>query len=127
MCFSHGVILDIDDETYAAATADSLPYGCWDSQEFETEAAAVAEANDSPYGLAGAVLSTDEARCERIARSLRAGIVWKNCAQPTFIQAPWGGFKKSGFGRELGRWGLEEYTGVKQITSCAPGFQWGLW
>lgn len=84
-------------------------------------------ANDTIYGLGAAVFSADEARAERVAGALRAGIVWKNCCQPAFIQCPWGGFKKSGFGRELGRWGLEEFTGVKQITSCAPGYQWGLW
>lgn len=62
-----------------------------------------------------------------MTRALRCGIVWQNCAQPAFIQAPWGGVKKSGFGRELGRWGLEEFTSVKQVTSAANGFQWGLW
>lgn len=63
-------------------------------------------------------------RCERVARALRAGIVWQNCSQPAFVQAPWGGYKKSGFGRELGRWGLEEFLGVKQITSCAGTFSY---
>lgn len=63
-------------------------------------------------------------RCERVARALRAGIVWQNCSQPAFIQAPWGGYKKSGFGRELGRWGLEAFLGVKQITSCAGSFSY---
>lgn len=96
-------------------------------REFETEEEAVQISNDTIYGLAAAVFSSDEARCDRIARAIRAGVVWKNCCQPAFVQAPWGGYKKSGFGRELGRWGLEEYTGVKQVTSCASGFQWGLW
>lgn len=63
-------------------------------------------------------------RCERVARALRAGIVWQNCSQPAFVQAPWGGYKKSGYGRELGRWGLEEFLGVKQITSCAGSFSY---
>lgn len=95
--------------------------------DFETEEEAVRVANDSVYGLAAAVFSADLPRCDRVARAIRAGVVWKNCCQPAFIQAPWGGYKKSGFGRELGRWGLEEFTGVKQVTACAPGFQWGLW
>ena len=84
-------------------------------------------ANDSVYGLAGAVFSADLSRCDRVAKALRVGIVWTNCCQPAFIQAPWGGCKQSGFGRELGRWGVEEFTSVKQVTSCASGFNWGLW
>ena len=63
-------------------------------------------------------------RCERVALGLRAGVVWQNCSQPAFIQAPWGGYKKSGFGRELGRWGLEEFLGTKQITSCAGTYSY---
>lgn len=84
-------------------------------------------ANDTPYGLAAAVCSNNTERCERIARQLRAGVVWQNCSQPAFIQAPWGGYKQSGFGRELGTWGLDEFTGVKQITSCAPEFSFKVW
>jgi betaine-aldehyde dehydrogenase len=96
-------------------------------REFNTEEEAVTVANDSIYGLAAAVFSADLDRCERISRRLRTGIVWKNNCQPAFIQAPWGGCKQSGFGRDLGRWGLEEFTNVKQVTSSAPGYQWGLW
>jgi betaine-aldehyde dehydrogenase len=51
-------------------------------------------ANDSNYGLAGAVFSADAARCDRVTKDLRCGIVWKNCCQPAFIQAPWGGVKQ---------------------------------
>ena len=96
-------------------------------REFATEEEAVREANDSPYGLAAAVMSEDPLRCARVARALRVGVVWHNCSQPCFIQAPWGGCKQSGFGRDLGRWGVEEFTNVKQITSCKNGFHWGLW
>lgn len=94
---------------------------------FDTEEEAVHVANDSVYGLAGAVFSRDEERCDRVCKNLRVGIVWKNCCQPAFVQAPWGGYKMSGFGRDIGRWGMEEFTGVKQVTSCAPGFNWSLW
>lgn len=96
-------------------------------RSFTTEDEAVAVSNNTPYGLAAAVFSTDLERCERVARSLRVGIVWKNCCQPAFVQAPWGGVKKSGFGRDLGRWGMEEFTSVKQVTSCSPGFNFAMW
>jgi betaine-aldehyde dehydrogenase len=96
-------------------------------REFNSEEEAVTIANDSVYGLAAAVFSADLERCDRISRRLRTGIVWKNTCQPAFIQAPWGGCKQSGFGRDLGRWGLEEFTNVKQVTSSAPGYKWGLW
>jgi len=96
-------------------------------REFATEEEAVAAANASDYGLAAAVMSADEDRCRRLAKQLRAGIIWTNCCQPAFITAPWGGVKGSGFGRELGKWGLEEFTAVKQVTSCKAGYSWGLW
>jgi len=92
---------------------------------FATEAEAVQLANDSRFGLAAAVMSADEARCDRVARSLRAGIVWVNCSQPTFTEAPWGGYKQSGIGRELGRWGLDNYLETKQITRYASDEAWG--
>ena len=72
-------------------------------------------------------MSKDQARCDRLVKAFRAGIVWVNCSQPAFTQAPWGGIKLSGFGRELGKWGLENYLDVKQVTSYLvqePG-KWG--
>ncbi|UFM66610.1 aldehyde dehydrogenase family protein [Paracoccus sp. MA] len=92
---------------------------------FDTEDEAVRLANDSRFGLAAAVMSADEARCERVARAFRAGIVWINCSQPTFTEAPWGGYKQSGIGRELGRWGLDNYLETKQITSFVSEEPWG--
>lgn len=96
-------------------------------RSFETEEEAVAIANDTDYGLAAAVFGADATRCDRVARAMRAGITWINCCQPAFIQCPWGGVKSSGFGRELGKWGMEEFTSVKQLTSCASGHSWELW
>ncbi|MES3708700.1 aldehyde dehydrogenase family protein [Pseudomonas putida] len=92
---------------------------------FDEEAEAVRMANDSPFGLAAAVMSEDIGRAERIARQLRAGIVWINCSQPTFTEAPWGGFKQSGIGRELGEWGFENYREVKQLTRYDSKQPWG--
>ncbi|MEH6453645.1 MAG: aldehyde dehydrogenase family protein [Psychromonas sp.] len=83
---------------------------------FTDEQEAVKLANDSRFGLAAAVMSNDLKRCDRVAKAFRAGIVWVNCSQPTFVEAPWGGYKHSGIGRELGQWGLDNYLETKQIT-----------
>jgi betaine-aldehyde dehydrogenase len=91
-------------------------------QTFETEDEAVRLANDSEYGLAGAVFTTDGARALRVIDELRAGITWINCYNPCFNEAPWGGYKKSGVGRDLGVEGFAEYQEVKQINiNLNPG------
>src|ERR1700736_4101967 len=82
---------------------------------FENEADAIKIANDTPYGLAGAVWTRDIYKAFRLVKSMRAGIIWVNHMQPTYVEAPWGGYKQSGFGRELGPWGLEEYLETKQV------------
>ncbi len=90
-------------------------------QLFDTEEEAIALANDTIYGLAGAVFTSDGARARRFIRRLRAGITWINTYHPTFNEAPWGGYKQSGIGRELGTYGYEAYTEVKQInTNLTP-------
>lgn len=82
---------------------------------FEGESEAIRIANDTPYGLAAAVWTRDIYKAFRIVKALRVGIVWVNHMQPTYVEAPWGGFKQSGYGRELGPWGLEEYLEAKQV------------
>jgi betaine-aldehyde dehydrogenase len=82
---------------------------------FDGEPDAIKIANDTPYGLAGAVWTRDIYKAFRVVKSLRAGIIWVNHMQPTYVEAPWGGYKQSGFGRELGPWGLEEYLETKQV------------
>ncbi len=82
---------------------------------FDDEAGAIRIANDTHYGLAAAVWSRDIYKAFRVVKSLRAGIVWVNHMQPTCTEAPWGGYKQSGVGRELGPWGVEEYLETKQV------------
>jgi betaine-aldehyde dehydrogenase len=82
---------------------------------FDDEAQALKIANDTPYGLAAAVWSRDIFKCFRMVKRLQAGIVWVNHMQPTYVEAPWGGYKMSGIGRELGPWGAEEYMQIKQV------------
>jgi len=95
---------------------------------FENEEDAIAQANNSTYGLAGAVFSTTPEKCQKLSRRLQCGIVWINCSQPTFVQLPWGGYKKSGTGRELGPWGLMNYLEAKQVSSWvatdSKGWDW---
>ncbi|MGM9971751.1 MAG: aldehyde dehydrogenase family protein [Anaeroplasmataceae bacterium] len=91
-------------------------------ETFETEQEAIDMANDTPYGLAGAVFTKDGARALRVIKEIRAGITWINCYNPCFNEAPWGGYKMSGIGRELGVHGLEEYQEIKQINiNLNPG------
>jgi betaine-aldehyde dehydrogenase len=82
---------------------------------FADESDAIRIANDTPYGLAAAVWSRDIFRAFRVVKALRAGVIWVNHMQPTYVEAPWGGYKQSGFGRELGPWGIEEYLETKQV------------
>jgi betaine-aldehyde dehydrogenase len=94
-------------------------------KRFKDEEQAVQMANASRFGLAAAVMSADPQRATRVANRLRAGIVWVNCSQPTFVEAPWGGMKHSGIGRELGQWGLDNYLEVKQVTEYVSEQPWG--
>ncbi|MEV7091181.1 aldehyde dehydrogenase family protein [Streptomyces sp. NPDC093085] len=90
-------------------------------ERFRDEAEAVALANDTVYGLAGAVWSRDEGRAHRVAARLRTGTVWINDFQPYVPQAEWGGMKQSGVGRELGPAGLAEYQEAKHVwRNLAP-------
>ena len=82
---------------------------------FDSEDDAITIANDTHFGLAAAVWTRDIFRAMRAVKRLRAGIVWVNHMQPTYVEAPWGGYKQSGIGRELGKWGVEEYLNVKQV------------
>ncbi|WP_234346738.1 aldehyde dehydrogenase family protein [Halomonas sp. G11] len=81
-----------------------------------SEAEAIQLANDSDYGLAATVISGDPERAKRIGRKLKAGSIWYNSEQLVLPETGWGGFKRSGIGRELGPWGLSAYLEVKHVV-----------
>lgn len=78
--------------------------------KFKDEADIIAQANDTMYGLAAAVFSRDISRALSVARKIRAGTVWVNCYNQLTSQVPFGGYKQSGIGRELGEYALANYT-----------------
>ncbi len=84
-------------------------------ETFTSEDEAVATANDSIYGLAGAVWTQDAGKAQRVAGRMRMGTVWINDYHPYVPQAEWGGYKQSGVGRELGEAGLDEYRETKHV------------
>jgi aldehyde dehydrogenase (NAD+) len=82
---------------------------------------AIRQANDTIYGLAAGVWSRSTERAVEVANSLQAGTVWINDFHIISAEAPFGGYKQSGVGRELGLWGLQEYTQLKHIhVALAP-------
>jgi betaine-aldehyde dehydrogenase len=86
-------------------------------QSFDDEAQALALANDTPYGLASSVFTSNHSRALRMSRALDFGCVWVNCHIPLVAEMPHGGFKESGYGKDLSDYSLEDYTRVKHVMS----------
>jgi len=85
--------------------------------KFKTEAEVIERANNTSYGLAAAVHTKDFSTATRVSRALEAGTVWINCYNMFFHSVPFGGYKSSGIGRELGEYAIQEYTQVKAVIA----------
>eukprot|EP00993_Chasmostoma_nieuportense_P000071 NODE_1065_length_1677_cov_80.633548_g1000_i0.p1 GENE.NODE_1065_length_1677_cov_80.633548_g1000_i0~~NODE_1065_length_1677_cov_80.633548_g1000_i0.p1 ORF type:complete len:505 (+),score=89.20 NODE_1065_length_1677_cov_80.633548_g1000_i0:42-1517(+) len=83
--------------------------------KFKTEAEVIERANDTRYGLAAAVFTTNLSRAIRVEKALEAGTVWVNCFNAFDVRVPFGGFKESGFGREMSTYALDNYTQIKAV------------
>jgi betaine-aldehyde dehydrogenase len=88
---------------------------------FSDETEAIRIANDSPYGLSGSIWSKDAGRALRVARAVDSGVLSINSNTSVRVQTPFGGFKQSGFGRELGMAGLEGYSEIKNVFISTGG------
>jgi len=82
---------------------------------FKDESDAVFQGNNTEYGLSAAVWTRDVGRAHKVARALKAGTVWVNCYNQLDPISPFGGYKQSGFGRELGRYAIDLYTQIKSV------------